>query len=743
MIDINNYSQKLPEIIDISEKLDGGDKLLTFAKEMKDNLDKLSNNNKVLKIGVVGQVNAGKSSFLNSLIFNGDNVLPKASTPMTAGLTVLQYADNNSFEVEYYNTREWEMFESKAEMYRQGIEEISQQNPEMSKEDAQLVYASKTENAIYVSANELVERCSTNARKKIQDVAQKDIKKFSDIKDLAQVLENYVGAKGEYTSVVKCLVINLNDQRLKDIQIVDTPGVNDPVVSREERTRQFLGECHGVFFLSFSGRFFDSTDVEFLDNRIGANGIGSVVVVASKFDSALCDIASKSKGNLPQAVENAQNSLQKQFTTNFNTSDYKQQGGEKPSLAFSSGIGFSISHKPETEWDEMETHIVGIMKEYYPNFFGTTEDLKDNFNALSSIDEIRETYLEGKFKKNQEKIIADKSEKYIMSTNKALKDLFTNLTERLAAQEHSIKNSDGTDLEEKRRLWIELVSSITEDLSSVANRISAKASEIETQIKNSWSFYVKVQIHHPLLNDSRFKIKRSFLGTKFGGKYYPANPYKLPELSATQSVLMNAEKKLDETTFKWKEQCEPLTEIIKETVTKSIKEAEIKDTQGKLDARALYNIVYETIDEMFNVTTLDVSGVKSDFYNQVSSFVADFAPKNDIKIASDFVFDNETAMNEEIRRQANTLVRDAQTLVDALTRQLQLSLNNKLRESREAVQNLLTEKRAEMEERIEQSSNKYIDELQRKIAEYQKNKEAMDEKFHQQNDNLNKIKQLL
>lgn len=75
--------------------------------------DTLKEDNKTLKIGVVGQVKAGKSSFLNSLIFDGENVLPRASTPMTAGLTVLKYGENNQFEVEYYNRKEWGILKAK------------------------------------------------------------------------------------------------------------------------------------------------------------------------------------------------------------------------------------------------------------------------------------------------------------------------------------------------------------------------------------------------------------------------------------------------------------------------------------------------------------------------------------------------------------------------------------------------------------------------------------------------------
>ena len=47
--------------------------------------------NRKLNIGVVGQVKAGKSSFLNTLLFGGREILPKASTPKTATLTKMEY----------------------------------------------------------------------------------------------------------------------------------------------------------------------------------------------------------------------------------------------------------------------------------------------------------------------------------------------------------------------------------------------------------------------------------------------------------------------------------------------------------------------------------------------------------------------------------------------------------------------------------------------------------------------------
>ena len=89
-IDYDGLKEKITELQSVfNEFKEGGENLLS-----KDN---------VLQIGIVGQVKAGKSSFLNSLFFNGENVLPKASTPMTAGLTIIEYAEKKTFEVEYFN----------------------------------------------------------------------------------------------------------------------------------------------------------------------------------------------------------------------------------------------------------------------------------------------------------------------------------------------------------------------------------------------------------------------------------------------------------------------------------------------------------------------------------------------------------------------------------------------------------------------------------------------------------------
>ena len=66
-------------------------------------LDSYADQSRMLKIGIIGRVKAGKSSLLNALLFNGENILPKAATPMTAALTIMQYGDSVRAEVDFFS----------------------------------------------------------------------------------------------------------------------------------------------------------------------------------------------------------------------------------------------------------------------------------------------------------------------------------------------------------------------------------------------------------------------------------------------------------------------------------------------------------------------------------------------------------------------------------------------------------------------------------------------------------------
>lgn len=103
---INNiYSKYEPYTRVIDEKILGDISLLRDTFET--DIENAKQENRVLRIGIVGQIKRGKSSFLNSLLFDGKSVLPKAATPMTAALTKISYSEQPSATVEFYSKKEW------------------------------------------------------------------------------------------------------------------------------------------------------------------------------------------------------------------------------------------------------------------------------------------------------------------------------------------------------------------------------------------------------------------------------------------------------------------------------------------------------------------------------------------------------------------------------------------------------------------------------------------------------------
>lgn len=225
------------------------------AEEKTSFLSKLEND--VLTIGVIGQMKSGKSTFLNAFVFE-DDVLPVATTPMTAALSVITYGPKKKIIAEFYSQNEWQEQMTTANM------EINDETDEVLKYKIQ-------------AAQELVEK-SSKLGSSINSLLGK---KRSDSFDK---LVEYVGADGKYVSITKAVTIYYPKEYLKGVNIVDTPGFNDPIVSREERTKEFLKKADVVLLLIYAEQPFSAADRTILFKHVGECGIGKVLIGINKYD---------------------------------------------------------------------------------------------------------------------------------------------------------------------------------------------------------------------------------------------------------------------------------------------------------------------------------------------------------------------------------------------------------------------------------------------------------------------------
>ena len=684
--------------------------LESVFKEFKEGGENLLSEGDVLQIGIVGQVKAGKSSFLNSLFFNGEDVLPKASTPMTAGLTVIEYADKNTFEVEYFNSDDWKIFVQQDDVFKKCEQEVRAHNPEASESIIKKEIENRTSDRIR-SAHEMVSTCGSRARQKIGQ--KNDSKGFTDIEDLQNVLEQYVGANGEYTSVVKSLYIKMKDERLKGLRIVDTPGVNDPVVSRENRTRTFLHSCHGVFLLSASTDFLGSGDVCFLNARIGGSGIGTVVILASKFDSVLQDLGAEremkqeERGDLADIAYFQTKKFKKRLRELSDTIDEKLRGRIK--LDTTAGIGYSIAHKPADKWDNVEKQVVQQMKRYYPDYFSTDADIKETFESLSNIADIKERYLDDVFMQNKDTIIAEKVENFF------------------AKNKEEISSTIGHILDEFKNRRKLLDETTVAEIQKQKDRQSSIFERLKTKFKTEFDGFSKSLQNNVknISNDIPFQEIRTIpteeqtVDVEVKGKLWGTNTKEVTIKQVNSFALRNQietaiDAYLNSWNDKWGKLFKDNRDNMFEELTKIISDAESEIMSSSFDDKYYRDLITRSLKTDLSSYPLDIDEIRTK-YKRLGEDAADkrYDPSRDEEIKE--LKENEyiARISEKLDDHKKELIEEFRSIADFIKHDLSTEVLQNLGEAIRAAEKM----KNDFAEKLTKEGEEYLAKLEKDMTE--------------------------
>ena len=130
-------------------------------------------------------------------------------------------------------------------------------------------------------------------------------------KDFSRNLDEFVGGDGKYTPFVKYLELHLYDERLNGIEVVDTPGLNDPVSSRVDVTNRFLRNCDAVLLLSGVSHFLDANDADLVGRQIREASIDRVYIIGTMLDIGLMECPTRNVG-LQEAYDIGRSSYYRQ-----------------------------------------------------------------------------------------------------------------------------------------------------------------------------------------------------------------------------------------------------------------------------------------------------------------------------------------------------------------------------------------------------------------------------------------------
>lgn len=525
MANTNKDEKFLACLNTISGNLDKGKELVNNdvlvdlqakVQNLHENMDDIKKEERVLKIGIVGEVKAGKSSFLNALVFEGDTILPKAPTPMTAALTKLGYSEKPYAKIVFYTDYDWDIIEKNSSEYDEFISrkvdhEVEIYSNKMSAgcltssmpnfETVEAKY--KNEAPLQFSAckelTRMVDRNGIDLGKYLNTTKEIVGKKSSEYMD---ELTNYVGAKGKFTPIVKHTELYIDNPLLKDIEIVDTPGLNDPILSRSETTKKFLINCDVAFLLSYVGQFLSDEDIQFLMKSLPREGIRKAVLIGSKFDSGMLDFNARKttfmkafKGSLKNYNSQAENNIKDCVSgSNCPAVMYEIQKSLPPK--YISSLMYSASKKKQKneELNEEEANIIAQFNSRFQGFDDSHKNLMDFSNILNIKDEI---FTE--IRNNKEKIISERIETLTRSQTANIVSILEDININARNNLSDLKKYDCGQLREKLNNLTHKLNSIRSEVKNLFEMSSINARkilnelsiEIEAEIDNYTNISVK------------------------------------------------------------------------------------------------------------------------------------------------------------------------------------------------------------------------------------------------------------
>lgn len=539
------------------------------------------NLDRTLRVGIVGIVKSGKSSLLNSLLFDGKDILPKAATPMTAALTNIQYSDTNYIEIEFLTKKDIEDLEEIYNSYnnalKKAIEDLQGKNPikkitsavgtnvsaginklkskftreeniNFSEENNENIKEYYDYDKLEKQAKEIVNKNEylkngkekydliKKANKSVYNHVLKQEKEkidFKNIEEISDKLKDYVGTEGKFVDFVKSLNIYINIDYLKDLNILDTPGFNDPVGTRDAKARELLSKCDVVLILMSATQLFTESDRDIISKIRKKEGIQEIYVIISKFDDVLNsqENIKKSNGDLEEAkniilngvegdkglIEHIKNIFIKMNDENiFN----KLISEIDKRVIYSSSICHSILKNWDNyeKLDEDSKKVIENLSEGYPDYISLKEreTSLEQLKQLANIDAINNILKNLTVRKNE--ILGESLNKFETKFTESAKDIqrkldkyarerlkyikFGNInnikieSEKLEKSINKISESLKGKFQDTIEEWyIESLNKINDSLNKFFNKAKdsaneAKSEEIRTK-KEGWFIFEK------------------------------------------------------------------------------------------------------------------------------------------------------------------------------------------------------------------------------------------------------------
>lgn len=463
-----------------------------------------------LRIGIMGQVKAGKSTFLNALLFDGKPILPQAATPKTANLTRISYGEQWQLIVEYYTPEEWDELRRTAQAAEKKSDSLPAKSVEPPAKTTKRVAPKKTASRHAANSQTPAPAPAPDAMSDPDKVAcellalaherglgKEEIKRLlakgqetitvGGLDELMTRMNDYVGNDGHYTPLVKMSHLLMPLPELQGFDVVDTPGMNDPVRSRTEKTKDEMLRCDVVFFLSRTSQFLEEQDIALLKQQIPQGGVSRIVLVGGQLDSTVLE-AGYDRDDLNQTLDYLRDSLAKRATAIITPAvqGYESMGKvyagraaalrrmmAAPILSSTFAHGFASWPREQWERDNAMCHAYAQINNLARQSWGQPELSHEQWLDIANFTPLRNAYEDEKRRKEQ--TLQEKKANLEQNTRASVKEILTNWHQHVGKEIEFLRDGDLVKLNAEQQRMQHQLQNISTTLGNIIGEALSNA----------------------------------------------------------------------------------------------------------------------------------------------------------------------------------------------------------------------------------------------------------------------------
>ena len=258
MRDLQDYETRKTVLCEWYDRVIENNKLLQAdVKALQEKKSNLQDDRFI--VAVCGEMNSGKSTLLNALLFS-EEVLPSYATTMTAKTALMDGDKAERIEATLYTPDEF-----------RDVVEASKSNERSAPELAEARESARAEG---LKESDLL----TDPARVISEDGLNKLVRFAAV----------CRRGGIYSAYVNSVQLWADRPWLHQVTVADTPGTNDPNPVRDSITRDWIKRADAVVYVTDAGQAgMAASDVKFIDEHLAHIDPQRLIIAVNKCDNQL------------------------------------------------------------------------------------------------------------------------------------------------------------------------------------------------------------------------------------------------------------------------------------------------------------------------------------------------------------------------------------------------------------------------------------------------------------------------